>query len=92
MRLLATATALMLTVGSAQAETQVRVHYAIPTIWADVQQMLADAFMEANPDIEIVIDGPAEGYAEGVQRPAARKRRRHPARRCLRGPEPLAHS
>ena len=68
MRLLATATALMLTVGSAQAETQVRVHYAIPTIWADVQQMLADAFMEANPDIEIVIDGPAEGYAEGVQR------------------------
>ncbi len=68
MRLLATATALMLTVGSAQAETQVRVHYAIPTIWADVQQMLADAFMEANPDIKIVIDGPAEGYAEGVQR------------------------
>jgi multiple sugar transport system substrate-binding protein len=45
MRLLATATALMLTVGTAQAETQVRVHYAIPTIWADVQQMLADAFM-----------------------------------------------
>jgi len=58
----------MLVMGTAQAETQVRVHYAIPTIWADVQQMLADAFMEAHPDIEIVIDGPAESYAEGVQR------------------------
>jgi multiple sugar transport system substrate-binding protein len=45
-----------------------RVHYSIPTIWAETQTALADAFMEANPDIEIVIDGPAENYGEGVQR------------------------
>ncbi len=50
------------------SETQVRVHYAIPTIWAETQQKLADAFMEKHPDIKIVIDGPAEGYADGVQR------------------------
>ena len=68
MRLLATASILALTMGAAQAQTQVRVHYAIPTIWAETQDLLADAFMEANPDIEIVIDGPAESYAEGVQR------------------------
>jgi multiple sugar transport system substrate-binding protein len=44
------------------------VHYAIPTIWAETQEALATAFMEANPDITIILDGPAEGYAEGVQR------------------------
>ena len=50
------------------AETELRVHYAIPTIWADTQVQLADAFMAKNPDIKIVIDGPAEGYEDGVQR------------------------
>ena len=49
-------------------ETEIRVHYAIPTIWADTQQTLADAFMEKHPDIKITIDGPAEGYEVGVQR------------------------
>lgn len=49
-------------------ETEIRVHYAIPTIWADTQQTLADAFMEKHPDIKITIDGPAEGYEDGVQR------------------------
>ncbi|MEM0934396.1 MAG: extracellular solute-binding protein [Pseudomonadota bacterium] len=53
---------------AATAETEIRVHYAIPTIWADTQEALADAFMEAHPDITVTIDGPAEGYAEGVQR------------------------
>lgn len=48
--------------------TEIRVHYAIPTIWAETQEALATAFMEANPDITITIDGPAEGYADGVQR------------------------
>ncbi|MEO0382640.1 MAG: extracellular solute-binding protein [Pseudomonadota bacterium] len=48
--------------------TEIRVHYAIPTIWAETQDALADAFMEANPDITITIDGAAEGYADGVQR------------------------
>lgn len=52
----------------ASAETEIRVHYAIPTIWADTQDRLADAFMEAHPDIKVVLDGPAESYAEGVQR------------------------
>ncbi len=66
-RLLLTA-GLVLAAGSAAAETEIRVHYAIPTIWAETQEALAEAFMEANPDITITIDGPAEGYAEGVQR------------------------
>lgn len=52
----------------ATAQTEIRVHYAIPTIWAETQQMLADEFMAANPGISVVIDGPAEGYEEGVQR------------------------
>jgi len=66
-RLLLTA-GLVLAAGSAAAETEIRVHYAIPTIWAETQEALAEAFMEAHPDITITIDGPAEGYAEGVQR------------------------
>ncbi|MEO1677233.1 MAG: extracellular solute-binding protein [Pseudomonadota bacterium] len=53
---------------AAFAETEIRVHYAIPTIWAETQEKLAAAFMEANPEITVTIDGPAEGYAEGVQR------------------------
>ena len=45
-----------------------RVHYAIPTIWAETQAALETAFEAQNPGIDIVIDGPAEGYGEGVQR------------------------
>lgn len=52
----------------ATADTTIRVHYAIPTIWADAQTKLADAFMAANPDVKVVIDGPAESYEDGVQR------------------------
>lgn len=52
----------------AAAQTEIRVHYAIPTIWADTQTALADAFMAANPDITVTLDGPAEGYEDGVQR------------------------
>ncbi|GLQ06795.1 extracellular solute-binding protein [Sneathiella chinensis] len=63
----AAALAVAATSASAQ-ETEIRVHYAIPTIWADTQEALADAFMEKNPDIKVRIDGPAENYAEGVQR------------------------
>lgn len=50
------------------AQTEIRVHYAIPTIWAETQEALANAFMESNPDVKVIIDGPAEGYPEGVQR------------------------
>jgi len=53
---------------TAYAETEIRVHYAIPTIWTETQEKLANAFMTANPDVKVVIDGPAESYAEGVQR------------------------
>ena len=49
-------------------ETEVRVHYAIPTIWADTQQKLADAFMEKHSDIKITLDGPADTYEDGAQR------------------------
>lgn len=57
-----------LTATTAFAETEIRLHYAIPTIWAETQDKLADAFMAANPDVKVVIDGPAESYADGVQR------------------------
>jgi len=65
--ILAAAMSIAATVAVA-AETEIRVHYAIPTIWAETQEKLANAFMEANPDIKITIDGPAENYADGVQR------------------------
>lgn len=57
-----------LTASAAMAETEIRLHYAIPTIWAETQDILATEFMAQNPDIKIVIDGPAENYADGVQR------------------------
>ncbi len=65
--LIAAATVLGLALPAA-AETTIRVHYAIPTIWANTQERLAQAFMAANPDIRVEIDGPAESYEEGVQR------------------------
>ncbi|WP_305983855.1 extracellular solute-binding protein [Roseibium sp. MMSF_3544] len=64
---IAAAFGLAATAASAE-QTEIRVHYAIPTIWAETQDKLAAAFMEKHPDIKIVIDGPAEGYADGVQR------------------------
>lgn len=61
--------ALGLTLAATQAQaTDIRVHYAIPTIWADTQEQLAQAFMKSNPDVTVTIDGPAESYANGVQR------------------------
>jgi multiple sugar transport system substrate-binding protein len=68
MKRLLLSTGLILAAGMASAQTEIRIHYAIPTIWADTQEALAEAFMAANPDITVKIDGPAEGYAEGVQR------------------------
>lgn len=65
--LYAAAFALVATTASAQ-ETEIRVHYAIPTIWAETQDKLAAAFTEKHPDIKITLDGAAEGYADGVQR------------------------
>lgn len=59
---------LALSASMATAETEIRLHYAIPTIWTETQEILAEAFMAANPDIKIVIDGPAENYPDGVQR------------------------
>lgn len=57
----------MATAAQAQ-ETTIRVHYGIPTIWSDAQAKLAEAFMAENPDVKIVLDGPAPSYEEGVQR------------------------
>lgn len=65
--LYAAAFALVATTASAQ-ETEIRVHYAIPTIWAETQDKLAAAFTEKHPDIKVTLDGAAEGYADGVQR------------------------
>ncbi|TCP58423.1 carbohydrate ABC transporter substrate-binding protein (CUT1 family) [Rhodovulum bhavnagarense] len=58
----------VLAASAAAAETEIRVHYAIPTIWAETQEALAEAFMATHPDIKITLDGPAEGYEDGVQR------------------------
>jgi multiple sugar transport system substrate-binding protein len=66
--LLSSVLGLALATAAYAQETSVRVHYAIPTIWADTQTALAEAFMAENPDVEIVIDGAAEGYEDGVQR------------------------
>ncbi|MDP2700389.1 extracellular solute-binding protein [Thalassospira sp.] len=49
-------------------ETTIRLHYSIPTIWANTQEKLATAFMAANPDIKVVLDGPADSYEDGTQR------------------------
>lgn len=68
MRNLILAAGLALVATSAAAETEIRVHYAIPTIWAETQEKLAAAFMEAHPEIKVTIDGPAEGYEDGAQR------------------------
>lgn len=68
MKQLLLSASLALTATAASAETEIRVHYAIPTIWNETQERLAEAFMAANPDISIVIDGPAEDYGDGVQR------------------------
>lgn len=62
------ALSLALAASTVSAETTLRVHYAIPTIWADTQAQLADAYMAQNPDVKIVLDGPAENYSDGVQR------------------------
>lgn len=73
MRTLAIAAVLALAAGTAATQvsaqtTELRIHYAIPTIWSETQEALAAAFMAKHPDIAVVIDGPAESYAEGVQR------------------------
>jgi len=69
MKTLFYAAAFALAATAAQAEqTEIRVHYAIPTIWAETQDKLAAAFMEKHPDVKITLDGPAETYADGVQR------------------------
>ena len=68
MKQLVLSAGIALAASAAAAETEIRVHYAIPTIWAETQEALATAFMEANPDITVTLDGPAEGYEDGVQR------------------------
>lgn len=67
-RMLLSATLALTATAVAAQETTIRVHYAIPTIWADAQARIAEAFMAENPDIRVVIDGPAENYEQGVQR------------------------
>ena len=62
------AAGLLASVAAKAEEITLRVHYANPTLWTEVQQKLADAFTAENPDIKIEYDSPAETYAEGVQR------------------------
>jgi multiple sugar transport system substrate-binding protein len=58
----------LLAAAPALAETELRVHYAIPTIWAETQEALTKAYNESQDEVTVVLDGAAEGYAEGVQR------------------------
>ena len=55
------------TPGQAQ-EQKIRVHYAIPTIWEETQEKLEAAYEKRNPNVDVVFDGPAEGYGAGIQR------------------------
>lgn len=67
--LLAALAAGLLSAGPAAAQdVTLNVHYAIPTLWKDVQAKIADAFMARHPDIKIEFAAPAESYADGVQR------------------------
>ncbi|MCD1619557.1 extracellular solute-binding protein [Salipiger marinus] len=59
---------LALSASAALAETELRVHYAIPTIWTETQDKLTAAFMAAHPEVTLTLDGPAEGYEDGAQR------------------------
>ena len=68
MKSLLLTTAAILAAAPALAETEIRVHYAIPTIWAETQEKLTEAFNASQDDVRVVLDGPAEGYPEGVQR------------------------
>jgi multiple sugar transport system substrate-binding protein len=78
----AIAGSLMIASSAIAAEVTIRVHYAIPNLWANVQKQIAsefmaenpgikielDAPMAENPGIKIELDAPAETYADGVQR------------------------
>jgi multiple sugar transport system substrate-binding protein len=56
-----------MTPGQAQ-ERKIRIHYAIPTIWEETQEKLEEAYEARNPNVDVVFDGPAEGYGAGIQR------------------------
>ncbi len=59
----------ILAFGSAHAEdVTLTVDYAIPNLWAEVQDLIAAEFMARNPHITIELRAPAETYADGVQR------------------------
>ena len=66
--LLVLAATLLAAAGARAEEVSLRVHYAIPNLWAEVQDKLAAAFMERHPGVKIQLDAPAETYADGVQR------------------------
>ncbi len=62
------AAAIALASTAAMAQTTIRVDYANPNIWTETQEILAEEFMKSHPDVTIKLDGPADTYAEGVQR------------------------
>ncbi|WP_375592753.1 extracellular solute-binding protein [Algihabitans albus] len=66
--LAATAVSLTLTAPAAAEQIELRVHYALPQLFNDIQEGIAAGFMAENPDVKIVFDAPAEEYEQGVQR------------------------
>ncbi|MCP5366680.1 MAG: extracellular solute-binding protein [Hyphomicrobiales bacterium] len=66
--LIAAAVAGLAALNAAQAaEVTLRVHYAHPNLWKNVQELMAKNFMAANPGIKIELDAPAKTYADGAQ-------------------------
>ena len=66
--LAASAVSLALTAPAAAEQIELRVHYALPQLFNDIQEKIAEGFMAENPDVRIVLDSPAEEYEQGVQR------------------------
>lgn len=54
--------------GHAAAETEIEVHYAMPDVFGEIQEKIAQRFMEENPDITVSFRSPSDSYEDGVQR------------------------
>lgn len=54
--------------GTAAAQTEITVHYAMPGVFGDIQEEIADRFMEENPDVTVTFRSPSDSYEDGVQR------------------------
>ena len=49
------------------ADVEIKLHYAHPNLWKNIQEKIADGFMAQNPGIKVKLLAPAKTYAEGAQ-------------------------